>query len=118
MKALFATVVVFALFAFTVHDRLTGRWETNRSENGNVTGVVFNPDNSFEGYVNNKPFVSGKYTLVDSIFSFVDNGCDGRMGIYKVIFFSGGDSLRFEHISDSCEERKNGMSRTILGRKN
>ena len=108
--------MALTLFAFTFHDMLTGRWESRPSKNGNVTGVVFKSDNSFEAYVNAKPFVSGKYSLQDSIFTFVDNGCDGKTGVYKTVIFSNGDSLRFEPISDSCSDRRNGMSRLILGR--
>ena len=109
-----ATIV--ALVSFTVTDELTGRWETKPSAKGNITGVVFKADNSFEGYINKKPFVSGQYTLENGIFSFTDNGCDGKKGVYKIVFFSNSDSLRFEPINDSCEERRNGMNRTVLGR--
>jgi len=95
---------------------LIGRWESKPSEKGNVTGVVFK-DSTFEGYVNKKPFVSGVYKLNNDIFSFVDNGCEGKQGVYRIVFFSDSDSLRFEPITDSCSGRRNGMSRLILGRK-
>jgi hypothetical protein len=108
--------VTMGLFAFAAKDKLTGRWESKPSIKGNTTGIVFKPNNSFEGYINKKPFVTGNYTLEDSLFSFVDNGCDGKKGVYKIIFFSNEDSIRFEVITDSCTERRNGMSRTILGR--
>ena len=118
MKTIFISVVLIAAFSFTINDKLTGRWETAPSAKGNVTGVVFKPDNSFEGYVNKKPFTSGRYTLQDSIFSFTDNGCDGMQGVYKIIFFHDADSIRFEPITDSCTERKEGISRMVLGRVN
>lgn len=95
---------------------LAGRWETPVSPNGNVTGVVFKDDNSFEGYVNKKPFVSGKYSMKGDVMTMVDNGCDGKTAIYKIIFFNRGDSMRFQPIQDSCEQRKEGMKRTIMGR--
>jgi hypothetical protein len=97
-------------------DKLTGRWQSLPSPKGNVTGVLFKPDNTFEGYINKKPFVTGSYTFEDSIFSFVDNGCEGRRGIYKIVFFSNEDSMRFVPVSDSCDERRNGMSRLVMGR--
>lgn len=118
MKTIFICGVVMASIGFTAADSLTGRWETKPSSKGNVTGIVFKPDKSFEGYVNRKPFVSGSYTLQDSIFSFVDNGCDGKKGVYKLVFFNNADSLRFESIEDSCVRRKDGMSRLVLGRVN
>lgn len=110
------SAAVAASLALTVKDKLTGRWQTQPSAKGNVTSVVFKADNSFEGFVNKKAFASGTYTLQDSIFSFTDNGCNGAKGIYKIIFFSNEDSIRFEPISDSCTERENGMRRTVLGR--
>jgi hypothetical protein len=118
MKTVLITTAMTILLSFTGADKLIGRWESKPSPKGNVTGVVFKPDNSFEGYVNKKPFVSGIYTFRDSIFSFTDNGCNGMRGIYKVIFFNNSDSLRFEVISDSCKERKEGMLRLVMGKVN
>jgi len=116
MKTILMSAIVLTMMAFVTKDKLTGRWETKPSEKGNITGTVFKADNTFEVYINRKPFVSGTYTLQDSIFSFVDNGCEGKKGIYKIIFFSNEDSIRFVPVSDSCEQRKNGMSRTVMGR--
>jgi hypothetical protein len=116
MKTLLVTVAILALISFTVTDELIGNWETKPSPKGNVTRVIFKSDNSFEGFINKKPFVTGKYTLENNVLSFVDNGCNGKKGVYKIIFFSNSDSLRFESIEDSCEERRNGMIRTVLGR--
>ena len=116
MKTVLISGLIMSFFTIAVSNGLTGRWESKPSENGNVTGVVFKADNTFEGYVNKKPFVSGTYSFNDSIFSFVDNGCEGKQGVYKVDFFSNGDSIRFVPIMDSCEERKNGMIRLVMGR--
>ena len=116
MKKAATCAIVTTLSLFFEKDVLTGSWETKPSVKGNTTGIVFRPDNSFEGYVNKKPFVTGTYTLHNSIFSFVDNGCEGKEGIYKILLSSNNDSLRLELISDSCVERREGMKRLILGR--
>jgi hypothetical protein len=116
MKVVLIGIAMITLISFGVKDLLTGRWETKPSGNGNVTGVVFKADNSFEGYINKKPFVTGTYTLEGDVFTFSDNGCDGMKGVYRIIFFSNSDSLRFEPVSDSCAQRKNGMSRLIMGK--
>jgi len=116
MAKLMLYSALMILSAFIGANKLIGRWESKPSEKGNVTGVVFK-DSTFEGYVNKKPFVSGAYKLENDIFSFVDNGCAGKRGIYKIVFFNDSDSLRFEPIDDPCSDRRNGMSRLILGRK-
>jgi len=97
---------------------LTGRWETSPSEKGNITGVVFKTDSSFEGYVNRKPFVSGTYTFSneDSVLRLQDGGCAGVVATYKVNFFSNADSMRFTAIEDACTGRKEGMQRLVMGR--
>src|SRR6478736_1577792 len=97
---------------------LTGRWETLPSEKGNVTGVVFKNDSTFEGYVNRKPFVSGTYTFSaeDSVISLQDGGCMGVAATYKVNFFSNADSMRFTAINDACDRRKEGMQKLVMGR--
>jgi hypothetical protein len=112
---LYSALMVFS--AIIGKNQLIGRWESKPSEKGNVTGVVFK-DSTFEGYVNKKPFVSGIYKFENEIFSFIDNGCEGKRGVYKIIFFSNSDSLRFEPVNDSCSDRRNGMRRLVLGRKN
>jgi hypothetical protein len=117
MKIMIIAAIALTL-ACTEPNPLLGRWETKPSPKGNVTGLHMKADSSFEGYFNKKPFVSGTYTYIDkdSVLSFVDNGCDNARGAYKVVFFSQGDSIRFEPISDTCTERRNGMSKTIMGR--
>ena len=116
MKTILIIAAIVSLNSLKDGDILTGRWESRRSENGNVTGVIFKPDHTYEGYVNKKPFVSGTYTLEDNLITIIENGCDGKKGIYKILLFSNSDSLRFQSVCDSCEERRDGMNRTVLGR--
>ncbi len=116
MKIVLIYAAALASVVMAEKDRLSGRWESQPSPKGNVTGVVFKTDSTFEGYVNKKPFVSGTYTLDDGIFTFTDNGCEGKRGVYKIFFFSNADSIRFVPIVDSCTERKAGMSKLIMGR--
>ena len=116
MKTTTAILFAMLLVEFSSGDNITGRWETQRSAKGNVTGVVFKDDGNFEGYVNNKPFGTGKYKVHDDVISFTDNGCEGKPGTYKLILFSNSDSMRFEFVSDECAGRAEGMKKTILGR--
>ena len=116
MKTILISAATLAAIIFSGPDKLTGRWESRPSAKGNVTGVVFKEDQSFEGYVNRKPFVSGTYSLQDSIFTMEDNGCNGAQGTYKLIFFSNNDSLRFQAIQDDCTGRMEGTTRLVMGR--
>jgi hypothetical protein len=116
MKTILIFLVTLILAGTAERDILTGRWQTKPSAKGNPTGIAFREDKTFEVYINKKPFATGGYILEDGLFSFTDNGCNGATGVYKIIFLSDADSIRFEPISDSCTERKQGMTRTILGR--
>ena len=116
MKHFIVYLLSFVVTAAPSSDKLTGRWETKPSVKGNVTGIVFKEDNSFNGYINRKPFFTGTYALRDSLLSFVDNGCAGVGATYVVRFFSNSDSIRFAVVSDSCAERRGGMERIVLGR--
>jgi hypothetical protein len=116
MKTMLLMAIVAIWFAYADNNELTGIWETKPSPKGNITRVIFKPDASFEGFINKKPFTSGKYTFHDGLLSFTENGCNGKRGEYKIIFFSHSDSIRFVPVNDSCEERRKGMSVTILGR--
>lgn len=107
----------FLLSAFAnTGDKLTGRWQTHPSPKGNVTTVYFKEDKTFDGFINKKPFNTGQYSFENDTFTFTDNGCDKLQGIYKVIFFSKEDSMRFEVISDSCAPRREGMLKLVMGR--
>ena len=109
---LFSTLLLLALSGA---DKLVGRWESI-SPTGNVTGVVFKDDNTFEGYINEKPFVSGTYSFRDSTFQMEDNGCLGKTGTYTLHFFSKGDSFRIQLVNDDCEGRAKGTNNRVFGR--
>ena len=117
MKPIVLPIIAMFL-SFSGTDTITGRWESKPSVNGNVTGVVFKEDNTYDGYINKKPFVSGTFTYSskDSLFTIEDGGCAEIVGTYKINFFSNGDSMSFRAISDDCTGRKGGMERTVLGR--
>ena len=115
MKLAFYVAIAAAITAFYNKESLTGKWESQPSKNGNVSGVVFRPDNTYTAYVNQKPFGSGVYTLQDSILTIKEPACE-FIGTYKTIFFSSGDSLKLQAVNDSCTERAKGISRLVFGR--
>ena len=112
------SVAAVTLLVLNSENTLVGRWAGKPSEKGNVTSVLFKADNTLEGFVNKKPFVSGTYNYnpVDSTIFLIDNGCNGVSAMYKILFFSNSDSMRFQAINDNCEERKAGMQRLVMGK--
>lgn len=116
MKTIIISLAIMAAIIFPGNDELIGKWQTQPSVNGNVTSIQFKPGNSFEVFVNRKPFATGDYTLKADTLTFSDNGCDGTQGTYKLLFFSNKDSFRFEAIEDGCSKRKEGMLRLVMGR--
>jgi hypothetical protein len=117
MKSIAIIATVLALVSFNGPDKLFGKWQTALSPKGVRMTVIFKSDNTFEAFQNKKPFTSAKYTLDDKdVIRFTDNGCNGAEGVYKTIFFSNQDSVRFELISDSCVQRAEGMKRFVVGR--
>lgn len=113
MKTLILCIAT--LLSVSFDNKLVGKWESV-SPTGNVTGVVFKEDYTFEGFINKKPFVSGTYSLQDSTFTMADNGCMGATGTYRITFFSNNDSLRLELIEDACQGRANGANNRVFGR--
>ncbi|HEX5653242.1 MAG TPA: hypothetical protein VFX58_09220 [Chitinophagaceae bacterium] len=113
---LMLAAAALAFMAFGLNDMLTGRWETRPSLKGNITGIVFKPDHTYEGYINKKPFVSGRYILKDSLITIKEYGCEDKTGIYKLVLFHHSDSLRFQAVNDSCTPRREGMTRLVFGR--
>lgn len=112
-------LIIAALSASTYlknNDKLVGRWESPVSPKGNITGVVFRNDSTYDSYINKKPFTSGVYRIHDGTITIRENGCGDREGTYQLIFYSNNDSLRFQSIADSCTERMNGMNRLRLGK--
>lgn len=117
IKLLLVALSLNVLTSFLGDNKLVGKWESPPSPKGNITIVHFKADGSFEGFVNRKPFVSGHYAVEKDLLKFTDNGCDGRQGAYQLVFSNYGDSLRFRPLEDSCGERKEGMSKLVVGRK-
>lgn len=107
---------VFVLFVLNISHSIVGRWETIQPD-GNKLGMVFKPNDHFEGYINKKPFVSGTYTFSDDIIIMNGNGCINMPGKYRIHFYGNADSIRWEEISDECAARKKGLNDIVFERK-
>jgi hypothetical protein len=116
MKTLILLASLCLAIIHTKNDKLTGWWQTQPSPKGNVSSFLFKENKIFEAFINKKPFTTGQYKLVGDVFTFTDTGCQGAEAFYKVIFFSNDDSLRFQVLADTCKQRREGMTRLIMGR--
>lgn len=119
MKKIFILSLIgigLATLSFTTPPNLLiGRWQ-KRLPNGVVVGALFRSDSSFDGLVNGKFFVSGKYFVRQDTFALTDGGC-GRnyYGTYKLTFVTD-DSIHFAAIQDTCGGRRRGNNGLTLGR--
>ena len=116
MKSICIAVIAILFSSSTKNDKLTGTWQRVIPGGDVVYRITFTADNTFEGYVNEKPFVSGTYTLRDSIFAIEDFGCPDIPGTYKVNFFGNDDSCRLQVINDACDGRLAQADNAILYR--
>jgi hypothetical protein len=107
--------VVAMICTYTKNNRLTGTWQ-RLTPSGGVHRITFTADNTFQMSVNDQPRVSGTYTLRDSIFTIEDFGCPDMTGTYKISFFGGDDSCRFQAISDPCDGRVQQANDAVLFR--
>jgi hypothetical protein len=117
VKPIFFAAIISAIIAFSGKERLLGRWESQPSPSGNISGIVFKADNTYMAYTNRTPFTSGVYSLRDSLLTIRESACE-QPGTYKTIFYASGDSLRLQPVTDSCTERAKGISRLVFGRVN
>lgn len=109
-------LLILTTFSFiNPPDQLVGRWQ-KRLPNDVVVGAVFRSDSSFDGLVNGKFFVSGKYYTRQDTFALADGGCGlAYYGMYKFHFFAA-DSVRFTVIQDTCRGRRRGNDGLTMGR--
>jgi len=97
--------------------QLPGEWDSHETFEGKPWHfqVRFKSDGSFDGLGNGKLVISGQYrTNGDTIF-FKDAICNlDYEAAYRLTWFS--DSIRFNVIADTCQQRINGSDKVALGR--
>ena len=117
-KAFLIPLGVLILVAASFTDspnKLVGHWQTV-SPRGAVLLAVFRPDGSFDGFIDGKAFVSGKYSVRQDTLRMSDASCNvNYYGTYH-LGFSVKDSVRFTVIQDTCTGRRRGSDGLTLGR--
>ena len=114
---LLAVTIVVTAFTSVPHV-FTGRWEvTIKTENGPMHLLAnFRADKTYDAYINEKPFLTGKYQFQNDTLVITDQRCDANAsGIYKIDFVTP-DSILFSLIKDPCTERVEGTNGAALSR--
>ena len=96
--------------------KLTGRWQPKMM--GGVSAItVYRTDGTFDIFLNNKTFVSGRYKVNQDTLSISDPICGtGYYGTYQLTFITE-DSIRQTLIQDTCQVRRNSIGRSpAMGR--
>jgi len=100
-------------FSFTEPDnRILGRWnKITKTPDGQIDLMfVFRTDSTYDGIVNGKAFINGKYFIKNDTMSISDNSCNlAYYGTYRLKYFAK-DSLLFTAISDTCKQRYEGAN--------
>lgn len=117
-KALIFSLIGIALATVSFTDpinTITGRWQ-RKNASGRILMANFRSDGSYDGFINGKPFVSGKYYVRQDTFAISDASCNiNYYGTYRLHFLSA-DSVRFAVIQDTCGGRREGTDKLALGR--
>lgn len=96
-------------------DTLVGRWQ-RKNQRGNMFLAIFRPKGTYDGSLNGKAFVNGKYYVRQDTLGIEDTGCGSNYyGTYKIEFFAQ-DSVRFALIQDTCGGRRGATDRSVFGR--
>ncbi|SDH15051.1 hypothetical protein [Mucilaginibacter gossypii] len=114
------SIVLFAAVSFTSQTNpLVGKWENSGVFKGDPYKflAIFRANGSFDGFMNNKEFVSGTYHMNHDTLYMSDPTCNAKYeGKYKVEFFGQLDSLKFHVIQDTCKGRVEGTNGFLFKR--
>lgn len=117
---LLGTIIVLSItFSFTLPDnQILGRWnKIQKTPEGQIDLMfVFRADSTYDGIVNGKAFINGKYFIKNDTMSISDNSCNlAYYGTYRLKYYAK-DSLLFTAISDTCKQRYQGAHGLVLNK--
>ena len=90
---------------------ILGIWKHEDQDRGTLF-LVFLDDGTYRASHGSPDVVihSGKYTLEDRVFTFVDGWeCSDSAGVYMIRISGGGKYLLFETLDDACAERPSAL---------
>ncbi|SOD92207.1 hypothetical protein SAMN06269250_3858 [Spirosoma fluviale] len=110
----FIGLLVLSSFAIDPPNPMVGRWQQQIER---VTlRFNFRPDGTYDGFVNGKSYLTGRYYVHQDTMGVTDGKCNpAYFGIYR-LKFSVPDSVRFITILDTCRDRRETVPTLALGR--
>lgn len=110
----FIGLVILSSFAIDPPSPMVGRWQ--QQLNGVTLLFNFRSDGSYDGFVNGKSYVTGRYYVRQDTIGVADGKCNPiYFGTYKLQFLVP-DSVRFTAILDTCRDRRETVPTLALGR--
>lgn len=104
--------LLFTAVAFIKDNNpLVGKWEYSGTDQGRPFKflAIFRANGTFDGFINQKEFVSGTYHMNHDTLYMSDPTCNAKYeGSYKVEFFGKLDSLKCHVVQDTCVGRREG----------
>lgn len=98
---------------------IVGKWECIKKFNGSAVSLVaiFRANGVYDGFVDKKAFVTGKYKMTQDTLHFIDVIGNGIYdATYKVKFFGDRDSLKVSVIQDTVVGRRQGTDGFVFKR--
>jgi hypothetical protein len=110
----FLGLVALSSFVIDSPNLMVGRWQ--QQINGVTLQFNFRPDGSYDGFVNGKSYLTGRYYVRQDTIGVTDGKCNpAYFGTYR-LKFSVPDSVRFITILDTCRDRRETVPTLALGR--
>ena len=108
---LFSFMLVSAVLLPGDTNSLAGKWEYSTTYQGKPFKLlaIFRTNGTYDGFINQKEFVSGTYRMNHDTLYIADPTCNAKYeGTYRVEFFGQRDSLKFHVLQDTCAGRREG----------
>lgn len=115
---LFLALAAVAISFTAKPNKLEGRWESKQQtpDGPFILLAIFHANNTYDGFINGKAFVTGGYTVTNDTMKISDALCNANyQGTYKLKFFTP-DSVQFIALSDTCKARHDGTNMVIMKR--
>ncbi|SFE07073.1 hypothetical protein [Spirosoma endophyticum] len=110
----FIGLVVLSSFVIDPPNPVVGRWR--QQIDGATLRFNFRPDGTYDGFVNGKSYLTGRYYVRQDTIGVTDGKCNPTyFGSYRLQFLNS-DSVRFTAILDTCRDRRETVPTLALGR--